>query len=277
MSHAARAFRLELLQLYRSVPSSRVFSHIFRVRVPPERSPIYRNVPPFSSLTPSYCPIVGSHQTSEGNAVDLALSHGAAWGEETICTMRLKVVVPHRKERGHSNGRYHDWRSWSHPTRRSERRRTLSSEELGDEIRLLPGRQSHRHPVFDHCALDWIGGSGVVVADTAAIGLPEQHLRHQPRRLPAIHHRARHDYGDLSAHRIVPGGLRKLPDPADGGRPGHGFSLREHGELLGLSARGAGPGGELLYAGRSHGLRLDPIPAPSHSSPALRGGTGASF
>src|SRR5215475_4705394 len=58
---------------------------------------------------------------------------------ETICTMRLKVVVPHRKERGHSNGRYHDWRSWSHPTRRSERRRTLSSEELGDEIRLLPG------------------------------------------------------------------------------------------------------------------------------------------
>src|SRR6266487_6490714 len=62
MSHAARAFRLELLQLYRSVPSSRVFSHIFRVRVPPERSPIYRNVPPFSSLTPRT--IVGSHQTS---------------------------------------------------------------------------------------------------------------------------------------------------------------------------------------------------------------------
>src|SRR6266480_910931 len=79
MSHAARAFRLELLQLYRSVPSSRVFSHIFRVRVPPERSPIYRNVPPFSSLTPRT--IVGSHQTSEGNAIDRALSHGAAWGD----------------------------------------------------------------------------------------------------------------------------------------------------------------------------------------------------
>src|SRR5258708_24549120 len=77
MSHAARAFRLELLQLYGSVPSSRVFSHLFRVRVPPERSPIYRNVPPFSSLTPRT--IVGSHQTSEGNAIDLALSHGAAW------------------------------------------------------------------------------------------------------------------------------------------------------------------------------------------------------
>src|SRR5258707_4126351 len=125
MSHAAGAFRLELLQLYRSVPSSRVFSHIFRVRVPPERSPIYRNVPPFSSLTPRT--IVGSHQTSEGNAIDLALSHGAAWGEETICTMRLKVVVPHRKERGHSNGRYHDWRSWNHPTRRSESRTATRS------------------------------------------------------------------------------------------------------------------------------------------------------
>src|SRR5260221_13453149 len=123
-----------------------------------------RNVPPFTGTFPhlaAFTPrtIVGSHQTSEGNAIDLALSHGAAWGEETICTMRLKVVVPHRKERGHSNGRYHDWRSWSHPTRRSERRRTLSSEELGDEIRLLPGRQSNRHPVFDHCGLVWIVGS----------------------------------------------------------------------------------------------------------------------
>src|SRR5215475_4699225 len=86
----------------------------------------------------------------------------------------------------------------------------------------------------------WIGGSGVVVADTAAIGLPEQLLRHRPRRLPAIHHHARHDHGDLSAHRAVPGGLRKLPDPADGRRPGHGFPLREHDQLLGLSACGAG-------------------------------------
>src|SRR4029077_15731577 len=129
------------------------------------------------------------------------LSHGAARREEeTICTKRPKVVVPHRKERGHSNGRYHDWRSRSHPSRRSPRRRTLSCEELGDEIRLLPGRQSHRHPVFDHCALDWIGGSGAVVADTAAIGLPEHALRHRPRRIPAIHHHARHDHGDLSAH-----------------------------------------------------------------------------
>ena len=30
---------------------------------------------------------------------------------------------------------------------------------------------------------DWIGGSGVVVADTAAIGFPEHLLRHRPRRL----------------------------------------------------------------------------------------------
>src|SRR6266536_4174564 len=232
-----------------------------------------RNVPPFTGTFP-HLAAYSSHncrlapdKRRKRNRPGFEPRGGmgrAAWGEETICTMRLKVDVPHRKERGHSNGRYHDWRSWSHPTRRSESRRTLSSEELGDEIRLLPGRQSHRHPVFDHCALDWIGGSGVVVADTAAIGLPEQLLRHQPRRLPAIHHRARHDHGDLSAHRAVPGGLRELPDPADGGRPGHGFSLREHGELLGLSARGAAPGGELLHAGRSHGLRLDLVPTPSH-------------
>src|SRR6266481_6399363 len=71
MSHAARAFRLELLQLYGSVPSSRVFSHIFRVRVPPERSPIYRNVPPFSSLTPSYYP----HITPWGMPHDKTRSH----------------------------------------------------------------------------------------------------------------------------------------------------------------------------------------------------------
>ena len=81
-----------------------------------------------------------------------------------------------------------------------------------------------------------------------------------PGALPAVHHHARHDHGDLSAHRAVPGGLRQLPDPADGGRPGHGFSLREHAELLGLSARGAGPGGELLRAGRAHGRRLDLYP-----------------
>src|SRR5262245_12308879 len=227
MSHASRAFRLELLQLYRSIPSSRVFSHIFRVPDPPERSSIYRNVPPFSSLLLRITPWGNAHDKTRSHNCRLALDKRRKrsrpgfeprGGMGRIETIRLKVVVPHRKERGHSNGRYHDWRSWNHPTRRSERRRTLSSEELGDEIRLLPGRQSHRHPVFDHCALDWIGGSGVVVADTAAIGLPEQLLRHQPRRLPAIHHRARHDHGDLSAHRAVPGGLRELPDPADGGR-----------------------------------------------------------
>src|SRR6266478_2314918 len=84
MSHAARAFRLELLQLYRSVPSSRVFSHIFRVRVPPERSPIYRNVPPFSSLTPRT--IVGSHQTSEenGSSCLIGKSEGIPMVDTTI-------------------------------------------------------------------------------------------------------------------------------------------------------------------------------------------------
>jgi hypothetical protein len=43
-------------------------------------------------LPESYC-----CARSTSNAVDLTLSHGAAWEEETVCTMRLKAVVPHRK------------------------------------------------------------------------------------------------------------------------------------------------------------------------------------
>ena len=68
------------------------------------------------------------------------------------------------------------------------------------------------------------------------------------------------------------GRLWQLPDPADGGRPGHGFPLCEHAELLGLSASGAGTGGELLRAGRADGRRLDPVPAPGH--PLRHAGAG---
>ena len=63
-----------------------------------------------------------------------------------------------------------------------------------------------------------------------------------------VHHHARHDHGDLPADRAVPRRLRQLPDPADGRRAGHGVPLCEHAELLDLSARGAGAGGELLRA-----------------------------
>src|SRR5262249_18560600 len=104
MSHAARAFRLELLQLYRSVPSSRVFSHIFRIRVPPERSPIYRNVPPFSSLTPSYYPMGNAHNKTRSHNCRLAPDkrrkrsrpgfepRGGMGRIETICTMSSCLI-----------------------------------------------------------------------------------------------------------------------------------------------------------------------------------------
>ena len=124
---------------------------------------------------------------------------------------------------------------------------------------------------------DRIGGSGVVVGDAAAIGVPGHLLLYRPEPLLPIYHHARHDHGDLPAHRAVLGRLWQLPHPADGGRPGHGFSLCEHAELLGLSACGAGAGGELLRAGRAHGRRLDPLSAPGHPLRHSRGRTGASF
>src|ERR1019366_4532094 len=62
----------------------------------------------------------------------------------------------------------------------------------------------------------------------------------------------------------VLGRLWQLSHPADGGRPGHGFSLCEYAELLGLFSCGDGPGGELLCPWRAHGRRLDPISAPGH-------------
>ena len=73
------------------------------------------------------------------------------------------------------------------------------------------------------------------------------------------------------------GGLWQLPHPADGRRARHGVPLREHAELLGLSARGAGPGGGLLRARRSDGRRMDPLSAPGHSERHPRTGAGASF
>ena len=153
----------------------------------------------------------------------------------------------------------------SHPTRRSGRRRTLPSEELGDEVRLFartpkssPSSTRSRRLSIGLVALvlSWLMRLQLAFPSTFSFIDAEQYL--------PVHHHARHDHGDLSAHRAVPGGLRQLPDPADGGRPGHGFPLREHAELLGLSARGAGAGGELLRAGRAHGRRLDAVPAAGH-------------
>ena len=123
---------------------------------------------------------------------------------------------------------------------------------------------------------DRIGGSGVVVVDAAAIGVPGHIFLYRPKPIPPNHHHARYDHGDLPAHRAVLGGLWQLPHPADGGRPGHGFPICEHAELLGLSASGAGTSGELLCAWRADGRRLDPVPAPGHPLRYSRGGWASS-
>ena len=150
------------------------------------------------------------------------------------------------------------------PPRRSGRRRALSSAQLVDDLRLFPGRQGHRHPVLDDGDGDRTGGAGAVLADAAAARISRHVLVHRRRSVSPVHHHARHDHGDLSADRAVPGRLRQLPDPADGGRAGHGVPLCQHAELLDLSARRAGAGGELLRAGRSDRRRLDPLSAAGH-------------
>ena len=118
------------------------------------------------------------------------------------------------------------------------------------------------------------GGAGAVVADAAAIGISRHILLYRCQPISPVHHHARHDHGDLPAHRVVPGGLRQLPYPADGRRPGHGVPLCEHAELLGLSARGPGAGVELLRAWRAHRRRLDAVPAPGHPLRHPRAGLG---
>jgi len=75
------------------------------------------------------------------------------------------------------------------------------------EVHLEPGRQNHRHPVRDHRDRHRVGGAGAVVVDAAAAGVPEQLLLYRPQQLPSVCHHARHDHGDLPAHRVVPGGF----------------------------------------------------------------------
>jgi cytochrome c oxidase subunit 1 len=50
---------------------------------------------------------------------------------------------------------------------------------------------------------------------------------------------------------IFLGGFGNYLIPADAGRAGHGVPVRQYAELLGLSACGAGPGGQLFRAGRA--------------------------
>ena len=98
------------------------------------------------------------------------------------------------------------------------------------------------------------------------LGFPDQLLLYRPHQLPSVRHHARHDHGDLPAHRAVPGRVRQLPHPADGRRARHGVSLCQHAELLDLSGRGVAAGGKLLRARRTHRRRLDPVPAAGNPS-----------
>ena len=95
----------------------------------------------------------------------------------------------------------------------------------------------------------------------AAARMAARVLVHHARHLPSVRDDARHDHGDLPAHRALPRWIRQLPDPADGGRARHGVPVRQHGELLGLPVRGAAARRELLRAGRAHGRRLDLVSA----------------
>ena len=150
----------------------------------------------------------------------------------------------------------------THPSpRRSRRRWSCTIPWLADALRLLPGRQGHRHPVRADGAGDRHGGAGAVLADAAAARL-SRHLRlHRPAGLLPVHHHARDDHGGVPADRAVPRRLRQLPHPADARRAGHGVPLRQHAELLDLPARGAGAGRELLRARRADRRGLDALSA----------------
>ena len=112
-----------------------------------------------------------------------------------------------------------------------------------------------------------------VGADAAAARLPRHVLAHRAAGLLPVHHHARHDHGDLPAHGAVPRRLRQLPHPAHVRLAGHGVPVHEHAELLGLPARGAGAGRELLRAGRTDRRGLDALSAAG--DPARHAGRDA--
>src|SRR3546814_3744819 len=84
--------------------------------------------------------------------------------------------------------------------------------------------------------------------DAPATRLSGHILVHYARELAPGREHARHDHGGVSADGAVSRRVRQLSDPADGGRAGHGVSLRQHAELLVLPARGHHPDGQLLRA-----------------------------
>ena len=159
------------------------------------------------------------------------------------------------------DGRRHAPPRRGDPAGRGPGSRALSPQELVDDLRLLAGRQDHRPAVFRHRDRHRPGRAGALLADAAAARL-SRHLRlHHARGLLPVHHHARDDHGGLPADGALSRRLRQLPDPADGRRPGHGVSLRQHAQLLDLPPGGAGAGRELLRAGRPDRGGLDALPA----------------
>src|ERR1700730_11069714 len=106
------------------------------------------------------------------------------------------------------------------------------------------------------------------------LGVPGHVLFYRSEPISSVYHHARHDHGDLSSHRAVSGRFWKLPHPTDGRRPGYGFPLCQHVELLGLPARSRGAGLDLFRAWRAHRRRLDAVPAPGDSLRHPRAGLG---
>src|SRR3546814_12163718 len=98
--------------------------------------------------------------------------------------------------------------------------------------------------------------------DAPATRLSGHILVHYARELAPGREHARHDHGGVSADGAVSRRVRPISDPAAGGRAGHGVSLRQHAELLGLPARGQLPDRPLLRARWADRGGVDALTAP---------------
>src|SRR3546814_580538 len=85
---------------------------------------------------------------------------------------RNNKSLPKSRRRGWSYGLFHPDTRRKGRTGRSAGGGTLSSEELGNEIRLLARRQGHNDSVRLHGNRHRPGGPGAVVADAVAARLP---------------------------------------------------------------------------------------------------------
>ena len=117
---------------------------------------------------------------------------------------------------------------------------------------------------------------GAVAAHAAADRVPRNLRVHHAVQVLRVRDHARHDHGHLLAHGAVPRRLRQLPDSAHVRRPGHGVSVHEHAELLGLPAVRHRAAVELLRAGWPDWRRLDAVPAADRPRRHAEARNGAS-